>query len=331
MRNAANRPPSNQNNNPVSFSGANSTTNSMSGSVTASGSSPVGTVQLPNSLPNNSPITSPINSPISPPINSLISSPISSSISSPIPQLSLAQLALPQLQGNPQAAASNIIQQIAQISQARQQPFSGTISLHNNQAKYTLSDIANQINSNRVGRLQYATTVQQPGTAATLAGVSGNVASTINLADTAGTSSGTASSHIAAMNLPLVTAGLAPNQQPKVVHIHHHDGDVPHSHAHSDHRDHHLDHGHDPISSAHALTEQAYQNLNVFESTIQPGSMVSFRSVLSKRKGLANEPLIKELPLNKITKFLERKKKKGNCFNSAMQEYLSDFRSLFQR
>ena len=201
----------------------------------------------------------------------------------PLSQLPLQQLVLPQLKSqiasNPQAAASNIIQQIAQISQTRQQPFTGTISLHN-QAKSTLSDLTNQING--VNRLPYAT----PASTASLP----------------------ASSHIAAMNLPLVTAGLAPSQQPKVVHIHHHDNDDNHAHS---------DHSHESASSQypHALTEQSYQHLNVFESAIKPGSVVSFQSVLSKRKGLSqSEPLIKELPLNRITKFLERKKKKGQLF-----------------
>lgn len=272
---------------------------------------PSSSVQLPSSslqLPNNP---------------AQLSSSSSSISQLALPQLA-SQLALPQLQNLPQAAASNIIQQIAQISQARQQPFTGTISLHNSQAKPSLGDLSSQISGNRVGRLLQlaaSSSAQSPS-------------GTVSLSNPSGT---TSAAHISALNLPLVTAGLSPSQQPKVIHIHHHDTDdhghhdhvdhandhshhSDHSHSDHDHHDHHdhSDHSHSvhvhsPPSALYPNTEQAYHPLNVFESAIQPGSVVSFQSVLSKRKGLSqNEPVIKELPLNRITKYLERKKKKGN-------------------
>ena len=221
---------------------------------------------------------------------------------------SIPQLVLPQLQNLPQAAASNIIQQIAQVSQVRQQPFTGTISLHNNQAKPSLSDLSGQIAGNRMNRLLHlASSAAQPSQIGTV--------SLSNPSDTP-------SAHLSAMNLPLVTAGLSPSERrPEVIHVHHHDTDDHRGHSdHSDHSDHsHSDHvhssGHPHPASAlhpHSSTDRAYQNLNLFESAIQPGSVVSFQSVLSKRKGFSqSEPVIKELPLNRISKYLERKKKKG--------------------
>lgn len=195
------------------------------------------------------------------------------------------QSILPQLQNsaslNPIASPSNIIQQIAQI---RQQPFSGTISLHN-QAKNSLSDITNQINNNQLNKLPYSNSI-----------LSQNLISNENQVNLINDPA----KHISTMNLPFTTAGLNPNSKPKIVHIHHHDN---------------FENQPSSLIYPNSLTEQSsYQKLNMFESSIPAGSLVSFHSVLSKRQGLTPnqiEPVIKEIPLNKITKFLERKKKKG--------------------
>ena len=209
--------------------------------------------------------------------------PINSQISNQLQNLSTS---------NPISSASTIIQHIAQI---RQQPFTGTISLHNNQFKNTLTDVSNQGNGNHLNRLPFSHLLPQQQ----------QNPSTISLTNDNQINANTnnPSAHISTMNLPYTTAGLNPpaSSQPKIVHVHHHETSDSNK-----------------LLNSNAFDEPSYQNINAFESSIRPGSLIAFQSVLSKRQGLnnQNEPVIKELPLNKITRFLEKKKKKGKLYKN---------------
>lgn len=199
---------------------------------------------------------------------------------------------------NPIASSSNIIQQ---ISQFRQQPFSGSISLHNNQGnRNTLSDLSNQPNGNNLNKPNpiinsiansIANSIVNPNLSTANDQTNNNQVMNSANAVTNNQVANTQSQYISSLNLPFTSAGLNSPNQAKIVHIHH---DV-----------------HSPSSSNEQTSFQQMIPLNAFESSIQPGSLISF-TALSKRKGLVpNSPVVKELSLNKITKILERKKMKG--------------------